>query len=372
MAACEGFAAPGFEPVADAFAAQLESGDDLGAGFCAIRDGEPIIEIWGGWRDRTKSTPWTQDTLPPVFSTSKGVSSIVVAWCVEHGLLKYEDKVADLWPEFGAHGKNEVTIAQALSHQAGVPGFPDPVDPEIWFDAPACAAAIAALAPMWPPGSASGYHPITWGYIVGEIVARAAKRSVGTILREDICAPSNIEFYIGLPEAAHTRIPEMQKPRRPGHFGEITAPRRAAFFNPWSGAKRSDPRWPRMEIPSANGHGTARAVAQLYDIFATGGEICGRRILSTDTFAQLTARRIEGDDLVLPFHLDWRSGVMANSNLKYGPSRETFGHSGSGGSCGFGDPTQRIAVGYVMNKQSEYLMGDPRALKLIEALYACL
>lgn len=372
MAAFEGFVAPGFERVAEVFAAQIESGDDLGAGFAVIRDGEPIIEIWGGWRDRAKSQSWTQDTLAPVFSTSKGISAIVVAWCVEHGLLDYEQRVVDVWPAFGAHGKDRLTIAQAVSHQAGVPGFPDPIDPDLWLDPPACAAAIAALTPMWPPGSASGYHPLTWGYIVGEIVARAAKRSLGTILREEICAPSNIDFHIGLPEEAHARVPELQKPRKPGHFGEITAPRRAAFFNAWSSSKRSDPRWSRIEIPSANGHGTARAIAQLYDVYATGGEICGRRILAADTFAQLTARRIEGDDLVLPFHLDWRSGVMGNVNFKYGPNRETCGHSGSGGSCGFGDPSARIAVGYVMNKQTEYLMGDPRTLRLIEALYACL
>jgi CubicO group peptidase (beta-lactamase class C family) len=372
VALFEGYVAPGFERVAETFAAQIESGDDLGAGFAALREGETVVDIWGGWRDRAKTSAWTRDTLAPVFSTSKGVSSIVVAWCVERGLLTYEDKVAALWPEFGAHGKDQVTIAQALSHQAGVPGFPDPVDPDIWLDPPACAAGIAALAPMWPPGSASGYHPITWGYIIGEIVARASGRSLGTILREEICGPSNIEFYIGLPEAAQARIPEMQKPRKPGHFGQITPPRRAAFFNAWSSAKRSDPRWSRIEIPSANGHGAALAVAQLYEIFAAGGEICGRPILSPNTFAQLTARRIEGDDLVLPFNLDWRSGVMGNNNLKYGPNRAAFGHSGSGGSCGFGDPDRRVSVGYVMNKQSEYLMGDPRALKLIEALYACL
>ncbi|MDX2275161.1 MAG: serine hydrolase domain-containing protein [Hyphomonadaceae bacterium] len=372
MAAFEGYVAPGFERVAEVFAAQIETGDDLGAGFAAIRNGEPIIEIWGGWRDRNKTTPWTQDTLPPVFSTSKGVSSIVVAWCVEHGFLRYEDKVADIWPEFGVHGKDQLTIAQAVSHQAGVPGFPDPIDAELWLDPPACAAAIAALAPLWTPGTASGYHPLTWGYIVGEVVARAAKRSLGSILREEICAPSHIDFHIGLPDEAHARIPEMQKPRKPGHFGEITAPRRVAFFTPWSAAKRSDPRWPRIEIPSANGHGTALAIAQLYDVFATGGEICGRRILSPNTFVQLTATRMEGPDLVLPFNLEWRSGVMGNKLLKYGPNRAASGHSGSGGSCGMGDPAARVAIGYVMNKQSEYLTGDPRAVKLIEAFYACL
>ena len=372
MALVEGTVAPTFEPVADVFTAHLDAGEDLGGGFAALQDGQVLVEIWGGWRDRAKTKPWGRDTLAPVFSTTKGVSAIIVAWCVDQRLLRYEDRVADLWPEFGAHGKDEVTIAQALSHQAGVPGFSRPIDPSLWLDPPACAEAIAALAPMWPPGSASGYHPLTWGYIVGEIVARAAGRSLGAILREEICELSGIDFHLGMPEGALARIPEMQKPRSFANFGEITPPKRAAFFNAWSAAKRSDPRWARIEIPSANGHGTAFAVAELYALYATGGEIGGRRVLSPATFSSLIARRIEGDDLVLPFHLDWRSGVLGNNKSFYGPNRDAIGHSGSGGSCGFGDPARRLSVGYVMNKQSHHLMGDPRALRLIEALYSCL
>lgn len=372
MADIQGFVAPGFERVADALAASLDSGDDLGAGVAATHRGAVIVDIVGGYLDRTKADAWRTDTLAPVFSTTKGVSSIVVAWCVDRGLLSYDDIVADLWPEFGAHGKDTLSVAQVLSHQAGVPGFPEPIDPDLWLDPPACTAAIAALAPMWPPGSASGYHPLTWGYIVGEIVARAARRSIGEILRTEICAPLGLDFYIGMPEGALARIPEMQKPRRFAEFGEITPPRKAAFFLHWSSAKRSDLRWSRIEIPSANGHGNARAIARLYEVFATGGEIDGARILSPDTFAQLTAPRIEGPDLVLPYDLDWRSGVWANKVGFYGPSREAIGHSGSGGSCGFGDPVAQVSFGYVMNRQSHFLMGDPRASRLIDALYACL
>ncbi len=372
MAVVEGIVAPGFERVADVFAAHLDAGEDLGAGFAALQDGEVLVEIWGGWTDRAKTQPWARDTLAPVFSTTKGVSAIIMAWCVDHGLFRYEDRIADLWPAFGAHGKDKLTIAQALSHQAGVPGFAEPIDPNLWLDPQACAEAIAALAPMWPPGSANGYHPLTWGYIVGEIVTRAAGRSLGVILSKEICAPTSIDFHIGMPEGALARIPEMQKPRSFADFGEITPPKRAAFLNPWSSAKRSDPRWARIEIPSANGHGTALAVAQLYALFATSGEVGGSRLISPQTFASLVARCIEGDDLVLPFHLDWRSGVMANSNSFYGPNPEAIGHSGLGGSFGFGDPARRLSLGYLMNKQSHHLMGDPRALRLVEALYSCL
>lgn len=366
----EGFVAPGFERVHEAFEAALR--EELGAGFAAVRDGEVVVDLWGGWANREQTRPWAQNTIPPVFSTTKGVSAIVLAKLYDQGLIDYEAPVAELWPAFGAYGKDKVTIAQTLAHQAGVPGFADPIDPQLWLDPPACAAAIAALAPMWPPGTASGYHPLTWGYIAGEIALRAAERSLGTILREDICTPLGLDFQIGTPESEHHRCPEMKKPSQGGSFGEITPPRRAAFFTPWAAAGKGTTQWRRIEIPSANGHGTALSVARLYEVYATGGEIAGERVFSEKAFAALTARRWSGDDLVLPFTLDWRSGVLGNSNGFYGPNPEAFGHSGAGGSVGFGDPIARVSAGYVMNKQSHHIMGDPRSLALIEALYACL
>lgn len=366
----EGFVAPGFERVRDAFEAGLP--EELGAGFAAVCDGEVVVDIWGGWADRAQTRPWARDTIVPVYSSTKGVSAIILAWCVDQGLLDYEAPVAALWPAFGAHGKDKVTIAQTLAHQAGVPGFIDPIDPALWLDPPACAEAIAALAPLWPPGTASGYHPLTWGYIAGEIVQRAARRSLGTILREEICAPLSLDFRIGTPESEHTRAAEIKKPSRPGEFGEITPPRKAAFFTPWAAATRGAAQWRKVEIPSANGHGTALAVARLYEIYASSGAIGGSRILSQEAFDALTKRRWKGDDLVLPFNVDWRTGVIGNSNCFYGPNAEAFGHSGAGGSMGFGDPVAGVSAGYVMNKQSHHIMGDPRSLKLIDALYTCL
>lgn len=366
----EGYVAPGFERVRDAFEAGLE--EELGAGFAAVRAGEVLVDIWGGWADRERTRRWARETIAPVYSTTKGVSAIVMAWLADKGMLSYEDAVASLWPAFGAHGKDKLTIAQALAHQAGVPGFINPIDPDLWLDPPACAAAIAALEPMWPPGTASGYHPLTWGYIVGEIAMRAADRSLGAILREQICAPHGIDFQIGTPESEHARAAEVKKPSRVADFGEITPPRRAAFFTPWAAAKRGSSQWRQIEIPSANGHATALGVARLYEVYATGGEISGERLLSPGAFAQLVAPRFRGDDLVLPFNIDWRSGVIGNSNGFYGPNAEAIGHSGAGGSCGFGDPKAGVAAGYVMNKHSHHLMGDPRSLRLIEALYACL
>ncbi|HYD73714.1 MAG TPA: serine hydrolase domain-containing protein [Candidatus Binatia bacterium] len=366
----EGYVAPGFERVREVFDAGLA--DELGAGFAAIRDGEVVVDVWGGWANREQTRPWVKDTIVPVYSTTKGVAALIVAMVQDHRLLDYEAATASLWPAFGAQGKDRVTIAQTLAHMAGVPGFLEPIDPDLWLDPPACAEAIAALAPLWAPGSASGYHPMTWGYIAGEIVRRAAQRSLGTILREDICKPLGIDFQIGTPESEHARCAEMKKPTRGGEFGEITPPRKAAFFTKWAAPVRGSTIWRKIEIPAANGHGTALGVARLYEAYATSGLIGGVRVLSQEGFDLLTRRRWKGDDLVLPFNVDWRTGVIGNSNKYYGPNVEAFGHSGNGGSAGFGDPVAGVSAGYVMNKQSHHIMADPRSLRLIDALYSCL
>lgn len=367
----EGYVAPGFEHVRDVFDAQLEA-DELGAGFAAVRDGEVVVDIWGGWADRARTRAWTQNTIVPVYSTSKGVSALVMAMLHDSAALNYDQPTSQIWPAFGAQGKDRVTIRQTLAHQAGVPGFLEPIDPDLWLDPPACAEAIAALAPLWPPGSASGYHPMTWGYIAGEIARRASGRTLGTILREDICTPLGIDFQIGTPENEHPRAAEMKKPTRAGDFGEITPPRKAAFFTKWAAPVRGSTQWRKVEIPAANGHGTALAVARLYEAYATGGIINGARVLSQEGFDALTQRVRKGDDLVLPFNVDWRAGIIGNSNRMYGPNPEAFGHSGNGGSMGLGDPVTGVSAGYVMSAQSHYIMGDPRSLKLIDALYACL
>jgi len=367
----EGFVAPGFEPVRAAFAANFEEGLEVGAGFAAVIDGEPVADLVGGWADRALTRAWEADSLVPVFSATKPIAALVVARLAGQGLIDYEAPLARYWPEWGA-GKEAVTVAQALSHQAGVPGFPDPIDPALWLDPPALASALAGLAPMWEPGTASGYHPLTWGYIAGELVRRVSGRSLGQVLREDICEPLTIDFQIGLPDAEHGRVAEMVRPRDLPELGEITAPRRAAFLTRWAAPDRGGAAWRRTEIPSANGHGTALGVALLYQAYANNGWIEDVEVIHPDAFAALTRVRVEGDDLVLPLFLSFAAGVMKDSRLVYGPNAQSFGHSGWGGSMGLADPDRRLSAAYIMNRQSNKLQGDARARRLIEALYACL
>jgi CubicO group peptidase (beta-lactamase class C family) len=371
MTEMHGFVAAGFEPVADLFQTQLET-DELGAGFCAILGEDVVVDLWGGHTDRGREKPWSEDTLVPVYSTTKPIAALIAALCVERGQLDYDAPVASVWPAFAAHGKDRVTLAQMLSHQAGLPGFVDPIDPALWLDPPACAAALAPLPPLWPPGTGAGYHPLTWGYLIGEVVARASGRTLGAVLREDICAPGRIDFHIGLPESEHGRCAEIRKPTTAPSLGNATPERIAAFLTKWAAPDRGGPIWRAIEIPSANGHGTARSTAQLYHVYATGGRLRGRRILSPETFAALTQSRFAGADKVLPFDVNWAAGVMRNTQRVYGPNPDGFGHSGWGGSMGMADPDRALSAAYVMNRQSNFLQGDPRPQALIGALYGCL
>ena len=370
-----GYCAPGFEPVRDAFTDNFTRGEETGAGFAVIRDGETLVDLFGGYTDRRKTTPWQRDTLVPVFSSTKAVAAAVMACLADADKLGYNQRVASIWPEFAAAGKENVTIGDVLSHQAGLSGITDPTwQPEDWLDWDKTCAVLAAQKPIWEPGTQAGYHPVTYGYLVGEIAKRAGDRSLGTILREDICAPHDIDFHIGLPDSEHRRCADLIKPRQAPDLGPPNAATKAAFLEKWSSSTGSNdlPAWRRMEIPSTNGHGTALGLARVMQIFMDG-KIDGDVYLSEDILRDAKTPRVSGRNLVLPFDLNICAGVMQNApNLFYGPNGETVGHSGWGGSCTFADAGEGLTVAYVMNRQSHYLMGDPRAARLIDAVYGCL
>lgn len=367
-----GHVAPGFDAVREAFEENFTDDLELGAGFAAYLDGELIIDLEAGYTDRKKTKPWTPDTLVPVYSVSKGISALIIARLVDQGNLNYDTRLAHYWPEFGAHGKDRLTVAEALSHQGGVPGFAAPINPGLWLDPPALAAKLAEEPPLWPPGTGSGYHPTTWGYLVGELVRRASGRTLGTILREDICAPLGIDFHIGLPETEHERVADLKRPTAMPDLGDITDEARTAFLTKWASPNRGGAIWREIEIPSANGHGTASAVARLYSAYASGGAIGDLTLFNTDTYTALTKERCMGQDRVLPFEMSFGAGIMHNTNLAFGPNPKSFGHSGWGGSAAFGDADRNLSAAYVMNRQSNILLGDPRSKRLFASLYGCL
>lgn len=367
-----GFTAPGFDPVRDAFEANFAEDKELGAGFSAYLDGDLIVDLYGGYADRKKQAAWDERTIVPIFSTTKPIAALVLARVIDALPAGYETPVADVWPEFAANGKDAVTIAEMVSHQAGLPGFAEPIDPALWLDPQACAAALAALPPLWSRGTDHGYHPLSWGYLIGELVRRIDGRSLGTILREEIAAPAEIDFQIGTPEADHSRIAEIMRPRALPDLGELNEATKIAFLKKWSAPDRGGAIWREIEIPSANGIGTAQAVAQLYGIYAHGGLLDGTRIISETAFDALTQSLVKGQDLVLPYVTEFAAGVMRNNLGLYGPNPDTLCHSGWGGSLALGDPDRQLSAAYVMNRQSNSLQADPRATLLVQAIYGCL
>ncbi|MBS0297310.1 MAG: beta-lactamase family protein [Proteobacteria bacterium] len=374
MADIGGIAASRFARVRDAFAANFADNAELGARFTVCIDGEPVIDLIGGFADRARTRLFNDRTLAPIFSTGKAIMALMIATLVERGKLDYEQTISSLWPEFGQAGKERITIGEALSHQAGLPGFSPEQDPSIWFDREAVLRQLAAQAPMWPPGTGSGYHPVTIGYIMGEVFRRADGRSMGQALREDFAEPFGLDYWIGLPESEHARVCDVQKPPAPPDLGQIDAIKRAAFLDKGSApGGRGAAEWRKLEIPSANAHATSDALARLMSVIATGGRLAGKNILSPSVVAQATRERVFGQDKVLPFELSWAAGFLRNKGIRiYGPNAMTVGHSGWGGSCAFADPETRVSGAYVMNKQSPYLIGDPRPVRLIEAVYAAL
>ena len=369
-----GVCPPRFAAVKDAFAANFsdapEGLNELGAAFSVCLDGETVIDLRAGWADTARTRPFAADTLVPVFSTGKAVMATMIALCVERGLLDYERPVASDWPEFGQAGKAAITVGQLMSHQAGLPGFAEAIEPALWFDRDAVLERLCAQTPMWAPGTASGYHPITIGYLAGELFRRVDGRSMGTALREEF---PGLDLWIGLPEAEHGRVAQLRKPTAAPDLGTIDAIKRSAFLDRGSApGGRGSTEWRMMEIPSANLHGTARDLARLMTVVATG-RFEDREVLSAATLAAARRERIHGQDRVLPFVMGWSAGWTMNAGLDiFGPGATALGHYGWGGSCAWADPETNLSAAYVMTRQSPHLIGDPRAVRLQTALYSAL
>lgn len=370
-----GVCPPEFAAVKDAFAANFvdapEGLNEQGARFSVCVGGETVVDLWGGWADAARTVPYDQRTLTPVFSTGKAVMALLIATCVERGLLDYEATVASYWPAFGQAGKDGITVGQMMSHQAGLPGFDTPEDPAIWFDRDATLARLCAQAPMWAPGTASGYSPIVIGYLAGELFRMVDGRTMGTALREDF---PGLDLWIGLPEAEHGRVAQMRKPSKATDLGGVDPIKTAAFLDKGSSpGGRGSAEWRMIEIPSANMHATAADLARIMGVLANGGTFEGRQLLSAETLAQATRERIRGRDKVLPFDMGWAAGFTRNDLLKiFGPDADAVGHCGWGGSTAFADASRGVSAAYVMTRQSPHLIGDPRAQRLIEALYSAL
>jgi CubicO group peptidase (beta-lactamase class C family) len=378
VAEVQGTVAAGLEPVREAFAATFDRGGDyaeVGAALCVYRGGDRIVDLWGGFADAGRTRPWTPDTLVNVWSTTKAATAACVARLVAEGKLAYGQRVAEVWPEFGQGGKDRITVAQVMSHQAGLPGFLEPTTLDDFYDWDLVTRRLAAQPPVFEPGTLSSYHASTYGFLAGEIVRRAAGRSLGVLFAQDIAGPLGADFHIGLPMSEEPRVAELIPADHPAEvpLEQLPLPVRLGLSNPEQDPARVNTRaWRAAELPALNGHASARGVARLAAALANDGEIDGVRILSPDALAQMTAIVADREDLLLGFNPQWGMGVAHNLIGVYGPNPRTFGHSGWGGSFGCADPDAHLAIGYVCNHMGPELVGDPRSRALVQAVYDAL
>lgn len=375
-----GTCAPRFAGVREAFAANFTAGREVGASFAATWHGEPVVDLWAGHADAARTRPWARDTIVNVFSTTKAMTALCAHMLVDRGQLDLDAPVARWWPEFAAHGKAAITPRQLLSHTAGLAALRAPLAAEAFFDWPAMTAALADETPWWEPGSANGYHALTYGFLVGELIRRIDGRTPGTFLRDEVARPLQADFHLGLPASEDHRVAEMipataaesaAAGATPPAPGSLIA---AVMGNPPMRPEVANlPAWRRAEIPAANGHGNARSVARIMAALACGGALDGVQLLAPATIERAIAEQIYAQDLVLGFPIRWGLGFMLNSpTLPLSPNPRTFGHGGWGGSLGFADLDAGASWAYAMNKMTPGTAGDNRAFPLIQAFYAAL
>lgn len=387
-----GFCAPRFARVRDAFARNFEENDEVGAGFSVFLSGEPVVDLWGGMRDRAGELPWQQNTLVNVFSATKGITALCAIRLIEQGLLNLDAPVAQYWPEFAAHGKQELTVRLLLNHRSGLSALKQEVPSHAIYDWATMIVALQEERPWWPPDSKQGYQAFTFGWLVGEVIRRVTGQSVGQYFREQIGDPLGINFFIGLqPEQLHavadvarlkkTIAPEqIEKTERSIHnFSADTSKADdislKAFMNPPSlSTGTNSSAWRQCEIPSANGHGTARSLACIYGGLANGGIQDGVRLLQEPSIAHCyneSSADINDAVLLAPmrFSLGFMLGNHQQNGMHLGRGKYSFGHTGTGGSVGFADPDHKLGIGYVTNRLGKNAWIDPRADNLITALY---
>lgn len=372
----EGNVAPGYEGIADTFTANFTSPGEIGAALAVMVDGVMVADLWGGHRDAAQVLPWQADTMANIWSTTKGVTALCFAMAADRGLVDYDRPVADYWPEFAANGKGTVTVAMLLSHQAGLTGFVGPAVPEDYLDVEGAADRLAAQAPLFPPGSTSGYHAISIGPLADGLFRRATGRSLRAFIADEFARQRGLEIAIGLPEAWEPRAADMIAPPELGSTdgagaAALTPAQFAALANPpVDPLAPNTTDWRAAEIPSANGFATARALAALYGALASDRVCGGQPLLGAAALAAATQQRIFGMDAVLPIPARWGAGFLLNNDGLYGPSPAAFGHSGWGGSFAMGDPAAGVGIGYVMNRMGTDIVGDPRDQAIIAAVYS--
>jgi len=371
-----------FEALRDAFAALFDEPQERGMALCVQVGGETVVDLWAGVADKEGQQAWHSDTILNLFSCTKTFAAVTALQLVGEGKLELDAPVARYWPEFGAAGKDKITLRHLLSHQAGLPALREMLPAEALYDWHAMTTALAAEQPWWPLGEGHGYAPITYGWLVGEVLRRVEGRGPGESIVARTAKPLGLDFHVGLADEEFDRVAIISRGK--GNFGDAAAQRllktmmsepaamsTRAFTNPPSiMTSTNKPEWRRMQQPAANGHGNARSLAGFYSGLLDG------QLLESELLAELTREHAVGEDKTLLTRTRFGLGCMLDqpevANATYGMGPRAFGHPGAGGSIGFADPERDVAFGFVTNNLGPFVLMDPRAQKLARLLADCL
>ena len=394
-----GFAAEGFEGVREQFEKNFAKRGEVGGSVAVVRDGEYLVDLWGGWASESRTRAWEADTIVNVWSTTKGLVAMCAHILIDRRQLELDMPVASYWPEFAQAGKENITVRQLLSHRSGLMGWEEPIPSEDMFNWEKLCEMLAATEPFWEPGTASGYHMRTFGHLVGEVVRRIDGRPIGQFLREEISEPLQADLFIGVPEEDHHRVADLSHIPPDDVTTESTdmslniaseAADEAAdsdsefaftdrMIRSLSGPeigleKANSAEWRCGAFPSSNGHANARGIAAAYGTIAAGGVFGETRIFSSAAAERMREAQPTGRDKIIGAvspQTTWGMGFMVNTPPAYGPNPRAFHHGGIGGSLGFCDPDAGFGFGYAMNAMGSPLE-DRRAFSLLNAVYKSL
>jgi CubicO group peptidase (beta-lactamase class C family) len=365
-----------FRAVRDVLERQLKTGADIGASAAVFIDGEPVVDIWGGYFDEARTRPWERDTIVNNFSTTKTMTALAALVLADRGVIDFNAPVSKYWPEFAAEGKREIEVRHLLGHTAGLPGWTEPVTLADILDREKATTLLARQAPWWKDRTVSGYHPITYGPLIGEVIRRASGRTLKQFFAEEIAGPIGADYSIGAPPECDDRVSIMiasAPPRERSGDGTLID---RAFFNPYVfPADSGTIAWRRGELGGSNGHGNARSVAQVQQILACGGTLRGKRVLSTAACERVLEVQADGVDLVCGYGLRWGlgygvggSGFLAHYGKRFEGRRIAF-WGGSGGSFVLNDFARRMTVAFVMNRHIESNDTDRRSVDITCAAF---
>ena len=365
----KGFCPSNYQEVADKFLENLNSEEEIGASFTVIQNGKLIIDIYGGFKDKEQTDLWNADTLVGVHSTGKGIISMLIALLIDQKKLDLDEFVSSYWPEFKGDGKEEIKVRTLLSHQGGMYAWREKVHEDDFHNWAYVVELLEKQSPLHKPNELICYHPKTIGFLVGELIRRITKKTIGEFLKEQISIPLNVECFIGTPEVYHDNIatlisaPSLRKAfSDPKNIDEYTL---VSFLNPGNRTKTANTKEYRLaEIPALNCHSNSKSLAQIYDYFLNSD------FISRETFDQVTSIEVKGEDQVMKRPMQWSPiGFSIGGGKLFGKSNLSFGHTGWGGSMAFADPENNLSISYTMNMLTGSMLGDQRALSLVETTY---